>query len=227
MTTNGVLLGRHAAALRQAGLAAVNVSLDSTDPVAFESLTRGGRLAATIEGICAACQAGFSPIKINTVLLRSFNGPRLAGLVKFAADVGCEIRFIELMPCGEGAGLYADNFLPAAEALELLTATFPYMGGTADSATARRHRLLVGGHEQFVGFITPVSHPFCGHCDRVRLDCYGRIVPCLREETKIDLLTPWRAGQWGEVQRRIQDALASKHAPTDAWPGCHMVAIGG
>ena len=180
-----------------------------------------------MEAVQAARRAGFTRIKINSVLLRGFNGPHLADLVRFAAEMDCEIRFIELMPCGEGAGLYSENFLSADEALEMLKGSFSYLGQADDSATARRHRLVVAGRSQVVGFITPVSDPFCGRCDRVRLDCYGRLAPCLREETRIDLLDALRAGQPDTVRETIREALANKCAPRGTWPGCHMVAIGG
>ena len=84
------------------------------------------------------------------------------------------------MPCGEGADLYATEFLSADKALMRLTATFGYLGAAADSATARRHWLRVEGKELLVGFITAVSHPFCDACDRLRLDCHGQIFSCLR-----------------------------------------------
>jgi GTP 3',8-cyclase len=227
MTTNGILLPRRAAALRAAGLESVNLSLDAADAESFRRLSRGGRLDDVLAGLRAARRAGFAPVKINTVLIRSVNGRGLADLVRLAAEAGCEIRFIELMPCGEGAMLPAGEFLSADEALARLSDRFEYLGAAASTATARRHRLRVEGRETVVGFISAVSRPFCDGCDRLRLDCRGRLLGCLRRSESIDLLTPYRAGDREAVRRAVRLALAGKGPPDATWPGRHMVAIGG
>jgi GTP 3',8-cyclase len=227
MTTNAILLRRSAAAIRQAGVEFLNISLDTLDAEAYRKLTRGGELASILEGIQAACEAGFPSIRLNTVLLRSFNGNHLPELVRFAAKWNCELRFIELMPYGEGADLYETDYLPGDEALAALRAEFDYLGSAQGSATARRHRLLVEGHPQIVGFITTVSHPFCDGCDRARLDSRGRLYACLRTREGADLLGPLRAGRLDLLRQRIRAEIPNKTIPQGVWPSHNLVTIGG
>jgi GTP 3',8-cyclase len=227
MTTNAVLLKQHAAAIRAAGVEFLNTSLDTLDPAACRELTRGGNVESIVEGIRAAHAVGFPSIRINAVLMRSFNGNSLPSLVRFAAELSCEIRFIELMPFGEGAAMHATEYLSADEAMESLQAAFPYLGPTAGSSTARRHRLLVDGREQTVGFITTVSHPFCDGCDRTRLDSRGRLYACLRTREGVDLLTPLRAGRLEAVRNLIRQEVPNKSIPQGVWPVHNMVTIGG
>lgn len=227
LTTNGLLLRRHAASLRAAGIESVNVSLDAADARAFEAITRGGRLADALDGIRAARDAGIDPVKINSVLLETLNGRGVEELVRLAAAEGCEIRFIELMPCGEGSDIFSTDYLPADEALRRLTAAFEHIGLEPRSATARRHRLRVDGRETVVGFIAAVSRPFCEGCDRLRLDSGGRLVSCLRTDDGIDILGPLRAGDPDLSRREIRRAAVEKRPPGDAWPRRRMVGIGG
>ena len=195
MTTNAVLLKQHAVAVRHAGVEFLNTSLDTLSPELCKELTRGGDVRTIVDGIRAAHAAGFPQIRINTVLMRNYNGDSLPSLVRFAAELSCEIRFIELMPFGEGAAVYDREFLSADEALESLEAQFTNLGPLPRSSTARRHRLSVDGRELAIGFITNISHPFCEGCDRTRLDSRGRLYACLRTVQGVDLLTPYRAGR--------------------------------
>lgn len=227
LTTNGSRLAQLAAPLRAAGVDALNVSLDTLDPAAFARLTRGGRLDDVLAGIEAARSVGFSKLKLNSVLIRGVNGGTLGDLVRFSAERGCEIRFIELMPCGPGADLFAIDRLTADEALSSLKLEFPYVEELPQDGTAQRHRFLVEGRETTIGMISPVSHPFCAACNRLRMDCRGRLVSCLRKPQSEDLLTPLRSGYLEEVERRIRDCLASKSSPGDVWPERQMVLIGG
>ena len=227
LTTNGLRLAEQAVDLRQAGLDAINVSLDAAEESTFAAVTGGGRLEAALAGIRAAHSAGFWPVKINAVLVRRYSDQCLDALVRMAAREQCEIRFIELMPCGSGAQLFASDFLSAAEALAELTASFVDLGAEPSSATARRHRLLVDGRETIVGFITAVSAPFCDTCDRLRLDSRGRLVSCLRSARHADLLAPWRGGDTQTVAQRLIECLNDKSPPDSSWPERAMVAIGG
>ena len=229
LTTNAIRLRRYAKALLAAGLTSLNISLDTPDAATYAHLTRGGRLAEALDGIAAAREAGFRALRLNTVLLRTVNGHQLADLARLAAGLGCELRFIELMPTGEGAPRFAADFLPADEALARLTEQFDYVGPLPDSDTARRHRFLVRGCSQplDVGFIAPVTQPFCGTCDRLRLDCRGRLYCCLRTEEGIDLLGPWRDGQPDEVCRRIRGAVEHKSPQRQTWPTRCMASLGG
>jgi GTP 3',8-cyclase len=227
MTTNAVLLKQHAAAVRAAGVEFLNTSLDTLDSEACRELTRGGKVETIVEGIRAAHAAGFPLIRINAVLMRSYNGSSLPSLVRFAAELNCEIRFIELMPFGEGAAMFETEYVSADEALESLTAEFPYLGPTEGSTTARRHRLMVDGREQTVGFITNISHPFCDGCDRTRIDSRGRLYACLRTRDGVDLLTPFRVGRLDVVRNLIRQEVPNKTIPLGVWPNHNMVTIGG
>jgi len=227
MTTNAVLLRQHAVAVRRAGVEFLNTSLDTLSPELCKELTRGGDLLTIVDGIRAAHDAGFPQIRINTVLMRNYNGDSLPSLVRFAAELGCEIRFIELMPFGEGAAIYDREFLSADEALESLEAQFTNLGPLPRSSTARRHRLSVDGHELAIGFITNISHPFCDGCDRTRLDSRGRLYACLRTVQGVDLLTPYRAGRIDIVRALIRGEVPNKTIPVGMWPTHDMVSIGG
>jgi cyclic pyranopterin phosphate synthase len=227
MTTNGVLLARHASGLYRAGLRYLNISLDTLESEPWEQLTRGGRLDLVLAGIRAACQAGFTDVKFNTVLLRSINGDQLCELVRHAARWGCELRFIELMPMGEGGELYDEQYFSADEAHQQLTAAFAYVGPAPGAGTARRHRFRIGDREITIGYITSVSHPFCEGCDRYRLDSRGVLFSCLRDEQGHDLLSPLRAGQLDAVRHHIRSGLAGKTAAKDQWPDRSMAKIGG
>jgi cyclic pyranopterin phosphate synthase len=227
MTTNGVLLPRHADALYRAGLRYLNISLDTLEAESCQELTRGGRIEPILAGIRAACEAGFGDIKFNPVLLRDFFGDRVCQLVRHAAKWNCQLRFIELMPMGVGAEIYEQQFFSADEAHGQLTAEFTYLGPAPGTGTARCHRFRVEGRELTIGYITTVSHPFCESCDRYRLDCRGGFFSCLRDEQSRPLLAPLRAGQLDLVRQHIRDGLSGKHAPLDQWPARSMVGIGG
>ena len=227
VTTNGTLLAKDAAPLRAAGLDLVNVSLDSLDPDRFRRITGGGNLESTVQGIRTAAAAGFSELKINAVLIRRVNGGELPELVRFAAKLGSEIRFIELMPYGHGAELFRLDYMAADEALDALERAFRYLGTAQPTGTAVRHRFLVDGRVVTVGLITPMSRPFCSRCDRLQLGRSGHLYVCLRQSRGVDLLAPLQAGDEQTVRQRIRDAIDGKRNPGVHWPVRHMVTIGG
>jgi cyclic pyranopterin phosphate synthase len=227
LTTNGLLLAPIAVDLRRAGMDSINISIDTMDADGFREVTRGGNIKTVLAGLDAAHAAGIRKIRLNAVLMRSINGSRLDELVRLAAQYDSEIRFIELMPYGEGASIYDEEYLSGDEALESLQAAFPYLGPAADSATAARYRFVVEGRERIVGFITTVSHPFCERCDRLRLDCHGRIYACMRTPVGVDLLTPLRAGRADVVRQRIRQETPNKTIPLGVWPDHSLVTIGG
>ncbi len=226
LTTNGMFLAAQAKCLRLAGLCALNISLDTTNARAFGRLTRGGRLGAVLEGIRAARAAGFPRIKLNAVLMRSVNADRLEALVRTAAHFGAEIRFIELMPFGEGARLFDREYLSAREALERLRRSFAYLGPLPQSATARRHLLRVDRRDAVVGFIPTHSEPFCDSCDRIRMDCHGRLFTCLRSGRALEMAAYLRQGRLGALKPGIRAAIDAKTPPA-AWPTRSMVNLGG
>ena len=227
LTTNGLLLAPIAADLRRAGMDSLNISIDTLDAEGFRDVTRGGNIKTVLKGLDAAHAAGFRSIRLNAVLMRSVNGHCLAELVTLAAHYDAEIRFIELMPYGEGAAIYDEEYLSGDEALASLQEAFTYLGPAPDSATAARYRFLIDGRERIVGFITTVSHPFCERCDRLRLDSHGRIYACMRTPVGVDLLSPLRAGRIDVVRQRIRQETPNKTIPLGVWPDHSLVTIGG
>jgi cyclic pyranopterin phosphate synthase len=227
LTTNGTRLAQLAAPLYEAGLTSLNVSIDSVDPERYAAVTRGGQLAAALEGLAAARRVGFARPKINAVLLRTCNGSAVADLVRLAAETGCEVRFIELMPFGVGAAIFATEHLAADAALAALRTAFTYVRPLGRTGTADRHVFRVGHEDVVVGFITPVSRPFCVGCDRVRLDSGGRFLTCLRGRTPV-ALAPLLAREGDRaVVARLESALLDKRAERTVWPTRAMVATGG
>jgi cyclic pyranopterin phosphate synthase len=227
LTTNGSRLAKLAPALHKAGLTAINISLDTLDETRFARLTGGGSLPTVLEGLHAASAAPFGRKKINTVLLRTFNGDQLCDLVRLAATLDWEIRFIELMPIGPGASLYNREFLSASEARQRLEKSFAHLGALSFSGTARRHLFRVGDREIAVGFITPVSQPFCSTCNRIRLDSYGRLHSCLRDAIGVPLADLLRQAQPARLEDRLHCVIGQKCRAGVDWPARSMAAIGG
>lgn len=206
MTTNGTRLAEHAGALAANGVRRVNVSLDSLDPATFARLTRGGDLGRVIAGIDAALAAGLA-VKLNTVALRDDNLAEAADLVGWAHDRGCAISFIEVMPLGDVEARRTQQHVPMGEVRAAIEARWPLTDlALRTGGPARYARTAAGGR---VGFITPLSHNFCGDCNRVRLTCTGQLFLCLGHDTSIDL----RA-----VMRESSDDRALEAAITRAMP---------
>jgi len=192
LTTNGVHLAAAAAALRQAGLDRVTVSLDTLRVDRFERLSRSRDLPAVLDGIAAAV-AAFGPIKIDTVVIRGENDDELTDLATWAGRLGAEIRFIEYMDVGGATGWAASRVVPRAEILARLASAFgePVALGRPDAAPASRY-VLPGG--QIVGVIASTTEPFCADCDRARLTADGQLFTCLYATKGVDLRGPLRAG---------------------------------
>lgn len=186
LSTNGLLLTRLARPLRAAGVDRINVSLDSLHPATFAALTRGGSLAAVLAGLEAAAAAGF-PLKLNCVVMRGVNDAEVGHLARFGLERGWEVRFIEYMPVGCGAGEWRRRFVPAAETLARLERELGPLTpvGDAPGAPARHYR--VPGYAAPVGVIAALSRPFCAGCDRLRLTADGRVRTCLLAPGEADL----------------------------------------
>jgi cyclic pyranopterin phosphate synthase len=169
-------------------------------------------------------------LKLNTVLMRSCNSAGLEGLVRTAAQFGCEIRFVELMPFGEGAALFAREFLPASEALAELKSRFPYRGIRGYSATAERHSFDVNGRSVTVGFIPSVTRPFCSRCDRLRLDSRGRLYGCLRARSGVDLCATQAGGlslAASSIRAELNRVITRRDRFECDWPSHSMALLGG
>lgn len=230
MTTNGLTLASHAQAYKRAGLNRVNVSLDSLDVDRFARMTGVDALPRVLDGIDAALDAGLSPVKINTVVLRNENLDDLPALVMFAASRGIEIRFIELMPMGPLADRWADRYVPAAQmrnALADITAGWQAVPQGSDSARVYDATLNDGRHAR-VGFITPMSCNFCSACNRLRITSDGSVYPCLMDQPRgnvADALRPRFDAD--RFDRLLSDALQAKAPEHPAVGVSVMTQIGG
>lgn len=217
LSTNGTLLSGCARELKAAGLRRVNVSLDSLRPDRYRSITRGGELAAAINGIEAAQEAGLEPIKLNVVVLRGVNDDEVSDLAALATDRGWTIRFIERMPLAGGAA----GFVPSSEVRARLDGFGPLTPefGEARNGPARCYRLA--GAAGAFGFISPLSEPFCATCNRLRLTSTGMLRPCLlSHEGEVDVRAALRAGADGPaIQSLLLQAAQAK-------PGRHSLASG-
>lgn len=179
MTTNGVLLAGHAAAVKAAGLTRLNVSLDTLDPQKFRQLANRDELTGTLKGIDAALQVGFRSIKVNAMAIRGFSETEIVPLARFARDRGLDLRFIEFMPVDPARGWNPRLVLPAAQILAVLAQAFGPLEQVPPQdprAPATQYRLADGTR---IGVIPSVSRPFCGDCDRLRLTADGRLRNCL------------------------------------------------
>ncbi len=227
LTTNGAHLAPLARPLRRAGLDRVNVSMDTADPARFAQLT-GGDLAPVLAGIAAARAAGFTRLKLNAVLQRSCgSADQLCALLDTARRHGAQIRFIELMPIGQAMHLYPQEHLPAGEALRRLSARFKHVRALARRGTAQEHLLRDAEGLFTVGFISPISAPFCAGCERLRLDCRGRLFACLRDWEGVALGPLLGAGQEAALLGALQGLLLRKAPAGASWPPRPMVSIGG
>ena len=192
LTTNGVLLARYAAELKQAGLRRVNVSLDTLKPDKFEYITRGSNFTDVIKGIEVARSVGLNPIKINMVVMSGVNDDELLDFANKTITEGWHVRFIEYMPFGESAG--ASSFVSVTEIrqrLEVLGELEPCLHKMGNGP-AKYFRLPQA--KGTIGFITPVSEHFCFRCNRLRLTADGKLRPCLLSKDEIDLRQPLRSG---------------------------------
>ncbi len=195
LTTNATLLPRQAAALAEAGLRRVTISLDSLDEDVFSQMN-GGKLsvARVLEGVEAAERAGLGPIKINTVVQKGVNDHTLVELARHFKGTGHIVRFIEYMDVGTRNAWDMNQVLPAAEIVERIGAELPLAPAEPNyrGEVAKRWRYQDGQGE--IGVIASVTQPFCGDCTRARLTTEGQLVTCLFAEKGVDLRTPLRNG---------------------------------
>lgn len=212
MTTNGVLLGKLAGPLKQAGLQRVNISLDTLNPAKFKRLTRWGSLDQVWEGIAAAEKAGLQPLKINAVVVRGYNEADVVDLAALTLSHPWQVRFIEMMPFAGATEFQQSQVVRAAEMIERISTMLrplqPVNGGALDGE-ARIYRM--DGSLGEVGFISSVSLPFCASCTRARLTADGRLRLCLLREKEVDLLTPMRQGaSQDDLRQLILDGVWEK-----------------
>ena len=228
MTTNGTRLAGMAAELAAAGLARVNVSLDTLDPARFRELTRGGRVEEVLEGIDAALEAGLTPLKLNSVLRRSAYREDVPALLDLASRKAVEIRFIELMHTGTEAAWAISERVTGATVREWLESEGAVIAPLPDrpNAPARRTAVSWRGRDVVAGWIDPVSHSFCDDCDRLRLDARGRLRRCLMDDQAIPLVDLLRRDEVA-VEEAVAAYVAGKQAPVAMTIGSAMASIGG
>ncbi len=236
LSTNGHLLERHAAALKAAGVARANISLDSLDPETFARITRGGDLGQVLRGIEAALAAGMTPVKLNMVVLKGVNDHEIEPMLDFALARGAHLRFIETMPVGEAGAQGMEHYYPAdailARVRKKTGAELIPVRGAPGAGPARCYR--IGARGATVGVISAVSRHFCEGCNRVRLTARGELVLCLGRDDRVSLGERLRAGACdAEIRNEIAHAIARKperHGFTDpagVAPVHFMSAVGG
>jgi len=223
LTTNGALLPAKAEALKAAGLSRVNISLDTLDPVKFAEVTRRGRLEDTLAGIDAALAAGFDPVKVNCVTVKSLEQDFTA-FAKMTIDRPLHIRFIEFMPIGDtgcgGTNWTSEDIIPSIQLLERINAGLRSEGLPALVPAREKSPVTWGPAQSFhipgaqgtVGFITPMTNHFCGACNRVRVTADGKLRPCLFSDREYDALDILRNGTDDDVARILQTAIQMKPA---------------
>src|SRR5579859_8110193 len=208
LTTNGTRLADHAAALVDAGVRRVNVSLDSRDPDRFRHITRTGDVHEALGGIAAAQAAGLA-VKINMVALRDFNEDEIAPMVEWCGQQGLDLTLIETMPLGVVDEDRTDRYLPLDGVRRDLEQRF----------TLRPDEHRTGGPARYVrvaetgrrlGFITPLTHNFCEGCNRMRVTVEGRLYMCLGHDDRVDLKQALRNGGRAALDAAIDDALRLK-----------------
>jgi cyclic pyranopterin phosphate synthase len=212
LTTNGLLLAPLAKDLRESGLRRINVSLDTMDPRTFRELTRRDGFEQVIDGILAAREAGFDPVKINAVAIRGVTEADVVPLARFCREHRLELRFIEYMPLDAADRWERDKVLYAAEILGRLTAEFGPLTespGNDPRAPAVDYDYRDDGGR--VGLIASVSRPFCRSCNRVRLTADGKLRNCLFALDETDIRGLLRGGRPdAEIIQAVRDSIADK-----------------
>ncbi len=246
LTTNGSLLQSMAASLAAAGVERVNISLPSLDPAEYSRATRGGRLDAALAGIDAALAVGLQPVKINVVVMRSLAQDPLQ-FARLSLDRPLHVRFIEYMPVGRddacgGAGEAAgdwtrDERVPSDELLARLSAQGIAAGlgglepvdGEGPGGWGPAKYLRFEGALGTVGVISPISHMFCGDCNRLRLTADGQLRTCLFSDDELDARRVLRSGTEADLRALILAAVAAKPESHDLRVGTlrRMSQVGG
>ena len=206
MTTNAQQLPGNSAALKHAGLNRLNISIDSLQPDRYERMTGGGNLRHVLTGIQEAIHCGLLPLKLNAVLMRGVNDDEIDAFIALAKDSPVDIRFIELMPMGQAVDMTkripTEEILAAHPYLKPLPPRYPSQPSsdyTADGYVGR------------IGFISPISHQFCGKCNRVRVMSDGMLRPCLGDNREISLLKALAQGE-DALRQTIYAAVYDKPA---------------
>lgn len=223
LTTNGALLPAKAQALKAAGLSRVNISLDTLDESQFAQITRCGRLQDTLAGIDAALQAGFDPVKVNCVAVKSLDQD-FGAFALLTKDRPLHVRFIEFMPIGDtscgGTNWTSEDIIPSLQLKALIDKRLAELG-LPPLEPAQQHAPVTWGPAQSfrvpgargtIGFITPMSNHFCSACNRVRATADGKLRPCLFSDVEYDALDALRNGTDQDVERLLEKTIGTKPA---------------
>ena len=213
MTTNAFFLKEHAHTLRKAGLQRLNISLDALDPEKFKHVNRRDCLQQVLDGLAEAAKAGYKSIKINAVAIRNFSEDEVMKLVDLGRSDGFEIRFIEFMPLDADQAWERDKVLFGAEIIDIIKQKYGLIPiqDSLEVGPASEYKFADGKGK--VGIITAVSHPFCDHCNRIRMTANGQLRTCLFSTNEHDLKEPLRSGATDEdIAEKIRQAVAVKEA---------------
>jgi cyclic pyranopterin phosphate synthase len=233
LTTNGQALPRQAQRLRQAGLARINISLDTLNAERFTRLTRGGSLIRTLRGIEAAIQAKLKPVRLNVVAQRGVNDDELCDLAEWGLACGCTVRFLEMMPIGPMVDALHNQLVPASEIIERLCRRFTMEPiPTPPGQPATDYAAVSGGRSGsagVIGVIASTTRPFCARCRRLRITARGEILSCLFDTGGSSLATAWDGRELDEeaADRILQAAVVAKPQMGGRSQHKQMIAIGG
>jgi cyclic pyranopterin phosphate synthase len=212
LTTNGILLADQAQSLKAAGLHRLNISLDSLNPETFFRISRREGLDRVLSGIAEAKRVGFQKIKLNAVAIRGLTEPDIVPLVRFAHEQGMDMRFIEFMPLDADGNWDNQQVLSGQQIRDLIEAELgPLQLVKRDDASQPAMDYEVGGGR--IGFINPVTQPFCASCNRLRLTAEGQIRNCLFSTEEWDARAVLRGGgSDAELAELLQASVAAKYA---------------
>jgi cyclic pyranopterin phosphate synthase len=209
LSTNAVSLTRQATALKTAGISRINVSLDSLRADRFKNITKGN-LDKVIDGLMSAKLAGFSPIKINMVIMKGINDDEVEDMIEFCIEHDFTLRFIETMPVGNTGRNAGSHYLSLQDVENRLAERYQLIPCVMRGGGPARY-VQVAGTELRIGFITPISQHFCEACNRVRLAVDGTLYLCLGQEHKFEFRPLLRAGiSDSELQDAAREAIALK-----------------
>ena len=213
ITTNGLLLKDLAGPLLLAGVRRFNVHIDSLEPAGFAEVSRGDALDLVLAGLLELERLGAVPIKINIVLLRGVNDDQIPRFVDWAWRRPYQVRFIELMPLGGGEPFETDRLVPGSEVRRRVEEIHPLVPVGRDRPSAPANVFRLAGGVGDIGFINPVTEPFCGDCDRIRLTSDGKVRTCLFSRTETDVAALLRGGGTdSEIALALRTAVAGKEA---------------
>lgn len=231
LTTNGTFLAGLAAALKEAGLSRVNISLDTLQKDRYRYITRRGNIASVWQGIRAALAVGLEPVKINVVVARGFNDDEILDFARLAMEEPLHIRFIELMPIG-AAATSASGYVPMDEIKSRIEAVYPLEPLTDLVTNGPAVNFRVAGGRGSIGFISAMSEHFCSRCNRLRLTADGKLRPCLYWDGEIDIKGALRAGATEEelasIFARAVSLKPAEHHMERGWRQARVMSqIGG